>query len=271
MTDLTQIILTGDEYYDAMYKHTHDDIQRVLENVTVTEDGRSLATLLGTDATEGLSNIINNEVITPLINALANFHKTTQVLDTTTHAVLKRDMVLHQIPDVYLFSQQIAALRQNCNIYFHPDSLHGLYPSEEGWTSNLLMVEEHAIEIDRVAGITYEDGEPPLRNVNVSVVLADGTLCPNVRYTNFTYEDSTTGSRVLTDIPAFWDEGANEYLIDAAIALIRLRDTTAITDGINVTGKDINTAYSNNIVAENDPITRAIFEANNAQHTEVKK
>lgn len=271
-SDLTQPQLTDDAYYNAIYEQVGKDIKRVLGGITVTDDQRSLAELFGEPVAGQVTNILINEAITPLINALANLHKTTQVIDMTTNQVLKTDMVIHRIPDIFLFSQQLAALRDSCNVYFDPAVLLSKYPSSDGWTTDILLPENHAIELDREAGVEYAEDDAPLRNVNISVVTTDGTLRERVRYCNFSYLDTKTQTQQLTDIPAFWDENTNEFLITTAIALVKLRPLDLAASDLDVTGDDIIKAYANNVVVENDPVAKAIFEANHAnlKDTETK-
>ncbi len=260
-----------DPYTAKLYQTVKSDLMQVFSSISFGGQ-TTLAGILGSVATDQVTNIILNQVTTPLIDALSANNASLQVITTKIAPVIKRDMVLHKIPDIFLLDQQIAQMRRNAEVYLNPEHLFDTYPKTDGWSSDLLDLERYCMQRDLDNGVTLDEGEVPFRDEPISIVTIAGALIPNARYVNFSYIDNNTQTQEVTDIPAFWNVDKGEFLVTAAIALWKHRVESieeTLDYSSNITGADI-TAALDSPVKTGDAITRGIFDANSAKVQPVK-
>lgn len=255
-----------DPYTAKLYQTVKADLMQVFKSITFGGE-HTLSSMLGEVANEQVTNIILNQVTTPLIDALSANHATLQVINTKIAPVIKRDMVLHKIPDIFLLDQQLAQMRRNAEVYFNSDHLYDTYPSTDGWSDDLVALERYCMQRDTDNGVVLEENDVPFRDEPISIVTLAGVLIPNARYVNFSYIDNNTRTQEVTDIPAFWNVDKGEFLVTAAIALWKHR-VESIEETLDysqrITGDDI-TAALDSPVKTGDAITRGIFDANNSK------
>ena len=222
-------LVLDNPYVNDIYSRSFDHVEYILSNVAFA-DGRKLTDLLGADNLRSITGFITGDVILPLANVMGDFHATANTMMGTTFKTLQDDLCLHKTTDVFLLQQSIIQLAISTNIYFDPKQFDGQFPESDGWSFNLMLLNDSIEEKNKAAGIVTAEGEVPYRNEYIEVVDIKGVHHKNCRFVNFTYQDTNAGEHIVTDIPAIWSDDLNEYLLLPYILKWRFANKLPSTD-----------------------------------------
>lgn len=236
----------GDAYADNIYSRSRAAVENILSNcVMANPDGtsRTLGEMLGADNVKDITGFIANDAILPLVTALGDLHGTANTLMGTTYKVIDRDLCLHKIPDIFLLQQSLVQMSIATQVYFDRTAFDDKFPPADGWHNNLMALESMVVEAELASGIQYKEGDVPYRNEMIEVVDINGNHMPNCRYVNFTYANSATGVKDVTDIPAIWNDDLSSFVYLPMVLLWRPSSRLPMTTDDDVTAEGLSKAF----------------------------